>query len=43
MEDSTMKPKKKMHFQEEYELDNYLNDDYDRYYDASSTATVWYS
>ena len=42
MEDSTMKPKKKMHFQEEYELDNYLNDD-DRYYEPSSNATIWYS
>ena len=38
-----MKPKKKMHFQEEYELDNYLNEDDDRYYEASSNATIWYS
>ncbi len=38
-----MKPKMKMHFQEEYELDNYLNDDYDRYYEASSNASIWYN
>ena len=38
-----MKPKKKMHFQEEYELDNYLNEDDDRYYNTSSNATIWYS
>ena len=42
-EDTTMKPKKKMHFQEEYELDNYLNDDDDRYYSSSSNTTIWYS
>ena len=38
-----MKPKKKMYFQEEYELDNYLNDDYDRYCESASNATIWYS
>lgn len=38
-----MKPRPKMHYQEEYELDNYLNDDYDHYYEASSNATIWYS
>lgn len=38
-----MKPKQKMHFQEEYELDNYLNEDDERYYEASSNATIWYS
>lgn len=38
-----MKPKKKMHNQEEYELDNYLNDDDDRYGEASGYATLWYS
>ena len=38
-----MKPKKKMHEQEAYELDNYLNEDDDRYYEASSNATIWYS
>ena len=38
-----MTPKKKMHFQEDYDLDNYLNEDDDRYYEASSTGTIWYS
>lgn len=38
-----MKPKKKMHFQEEYELDNYLNDDYDRYEECAGNTSVWYS
>lgn len=39
-----MKPKPKMHYQEEYELDNYLNEDADRYYaDPSSNSTIWYS
>ena len=38
-----MKPKKKMHGQEEYELDNYLNEEDDRYYESSSNATIWYS
>ena len=42
-EDTVMKPKKKMHEQEAYELDNYLNEDDDRYYEASSNATIWYS
>ncbi len=38
-----MKPKRKMFNQEEYELDNYLNEDEDRYYGSSSNATIWYS
>lgn len=38
-----MKPKKKMHDQEEYELDNYLNEDDDRYYGYSGSTAVWYS
>ncbi len=37
-----MKPKKKMFNQEEYELDNYLNDE-DLYYQASSNNIMWYS
>jgi hypothetical protein len=37
-----MKPKKKMFNQEEYELDNYLNDE-DLYYQASSNSIMWYS
>jgi len=37
-----MKPKKKMFNQEEYELDNYLNDE-DLYYQASSNGIMWYS
>lgn len=38
-----MKPKKKMHFQEEYELDNYLNEDEDRYGygQTPGNITVW--
>ena len=38
-----MKPKKKMHDQEAYELDNYLNEEEDRYYEVSSNASIWYS
>lgn len=39
-----MKPKRKMFHQEEYELDNYLNDDnLDRLYEATSNVTIWYS
>ena len=38
-----MKPKKKMHDQDEYELDNYLNEDEDRYYGSASNSTMWYS
>lgn len=37
-----MKPKKKMHDQEEYELDNYLNDE-DLYYQPCSNGVMWYS
>lgn len=37
-----MKPKPKMFNQEEYELDNYMNEDDDRYA-ISSNATIWYS
>lgn len=37
-----MKPKKKMHDQEEYELDNYLNDE-DLYYQTCSNGVMWYS
>ena len=37
-----MKPKKKMHDQEEYELDNYLNDE-DLYYKTCSNGVMWYS
>ena len=37
-----MKPKPKMFDQEEYELDNYLNDEDNRYC-ADSTGTLWYS
>lgn len=37
-----MKPKPKMHNQEEFELDNIYNDESMRY-DASSNATIWYS
>ena len=37
-----MIPKPKMHNQEEYELDNYLNEDDDRY-TPSSNGTIWYS
>ena len=41
---TAMKPKKKMHDQEAYELDNYLNEDEDRYYGSSSSnVTIWYS
>ena len=39
-----MKPKPKMHNQEAYELDNYLNEDTDRYYGtSSSTPCIWYN
>ena len=38
-----MKPKRKMFHQEEYELDNYLNEDCDRHYDATSNTVIWYS
>ena len=38
-----MKPKRKMYFEEEYELDNYMNEDIDRYYQSASNATIWYS
>ncbi len=38
-----MIPKKKMFNQEEYELDNYLNEEEDRYYESSSNASIWYS
>jgi len=39
-----MKTQKEMLFQQEYELDNYLNEDSDtRYYEAASNATIWYS
>lgn len=41
-EDVTMKPKPKMHHQEEYELDNIYNDESLRY-DVSSNTTIWYS
>jgi hypothetical protein len=37
-----MKPKPKMHHQEEYELDNIYNDEGLRY-DVSSNTTIWYS
>lgn len=37
-----MKPKPKMYHQEEYELDNYLNDE-DPRYGPESNATLWYS
>lgn len=37
-----MKPKPKMHNQEDYELDNIYNDDALRY-DVSSNTTIWYS
>lgn len=39
-----MKPKRKMYGQEEYELDNYLNDeDLERYADVASNSAIWYS
>jgi len=38
-----MKPKKKMFNQEEYELDNYLNEDEDRHYGMASNSSIWYS
>ena len=38
-----MKPKRKMFNQEEYELDNYLNEDEDRYYGMADNASIWYS
>ena len=38
-----MKPKKKMHDQEAYELDNYLNEDDDRFYQASNNVSLWYN
>ncbi len=34
--------KPKMHNQEEFELDNYLNEEDDRY-TASSNSIIWYS
>ena len=37
-----MKPKPKMHKQEDYELDNIYNDENDRY-DSSSNSVIWYS
>ena len=37
-----MKPKPKMYNQEDYELDNYLNDE-DLRYSADSNGTLWYS
>jgi hypothetical protein len=37
-----MKPKPKMHHQEEYELDNIYNDENARY-DSSSNSVIWYS
>ena len=37
-----MKPKPKMHNQEDFELDNIYNDESLRY-DASSNTTIWYS
>ena len=37
-----MKPKPKMHNQEDFELDNIYNDENLRY-DASSNTTIWYS
>lgn len=37
-----MKPKKKMFFQEEYELDNYLNEDDDRYGRSPGMVSNWY-
>ena len=38
-----MKPKPKMFHQEEYELDNYLNDEDSQRYGPSSNGTIWYS
>ncbi len=38
-----MKPKPKMHGQDDYELDNYMNDDYDRFYEVSSNTSTWYN
>ncbi len=38
-----MKRPKLMFNQEEYELDNYLNEDDDRYYENSSNTSIWYS
>ncbi len=39
-----MKPKRKMYGQEEYELDNYLNDeDMERYSDEAGNSSIWYS
>ena len=38
-----MKPKPKMHNQEEYELDNYMNEEEDRYYGSAGAVTIWYS
>ena len=39
-----MKTQKEMLFQEDYELDNYLNEDNDtRYYGAASAGTIWYT
>ena len=40
--DKTMKPKPKMHHQEDYELDNIYNDENARY-DSSSNSVIWYS
>ena len=42
-EDTAMKTQKERLFQQDYELDNYLNEDEDtRYYDAAGNTTVWY-
>ena len=39
-----MKTQKERLFQQEYELDNYLNEDDDtRYYETANSATIWYS
>lgn len=38
-----MKPKLKMFNQEEYELDNYMNEEEDRYYGNSNSSSIWYS
>ena len=43
-EDTAMKTQKERLFQQDYELDNYLNEDDDtRYYGAASNTIVWYS
>ena len=38
-----MKLKPKMFNQEEYELDNYMNEEEDRYYGNSNSSSIWYS